>query len=114
MLDFVLRNVPDNWDEVVSYDSSYILFELHPYDKEYTKIRNLFESFEVTSIKRVQNPFQYGRFKLRHEMIRDSYVEEVRTKCFFAVILSTIKIIIFTVDTSLNIKLFYFYTYLKV
>lgn len=113
MLEFVLRNVPDDWDDVSFYDSSYKLFELHPYDKEYTKIRNLFASFEVTSIKRVQNPFQYGRFKLRQEMI-GNYVEEVRTKCFFAVLLTTIKIIIFTVDTSLNIKLFYFYTYLKV
>lgn len=80
MLSFVLSNVPSNWDRVNNYNESYILFSLQQYSLEYISIRNLFISLPVTinSIQRVQNPFQYGRFKLRQEMLRIKLV--VRNK----------------------------------
>lgn len=83
MLEFVLSKVPEDWEEVLTYDKSYILFDLHPHTVEYSRIRNLFYGFEIAYIRRVQNPFQYGRFKLRQEMLKN-YRNVVRTKYFFA------------------------------
>lgn len=74
MLEFVLANVPETWEEV-TYNESYILFDVQPYDEEYTEVQNLFTVHEIASIQRVQNPFQYGRFKIRQEML--SYRSDV-------------------------------------
>lgn len=49
-----------------------MLFNLQPDTNEYKKIADLFTStllyISINSIERVQNPFQYGQFKLRQEM----------------------------------------------
>lgn len=72
MLSFVLSNVPDEWEKISNYSKSYMLFNLQPDTNEYKKIADLFTStllyISINSIERVQNPFQYGRFKLRQEM----------------------------------------------
>lgn len=73
MLSFVLKHVPEDWEEVDDYDTSYILFDLVKHGSEYEKVAALFEGTStrlIKSIKRVQQPFQYGRFKLRQEMLR--------------------------------------------
>lgn len=78
MLSFVLENKPIEWEEVDIYNESYKTFNLQPQNHEYNKVKNMLTSIslDVNSIQRVQNPFQYGRFKLRQEMIGN--ISEVR------------------------------------
>lgn len=70
MLSFVLQNTPPEWEEV-DYSESYVLFDLRMFSSEYEDIEKLFRPslLNIKSIKRVQQPFQYGRFKLRQEML---------------------------------------------
>lgn len=83
MLSFVLSHAPQLWEEVDKYIESYALFDLSPYTQEYINVNNLFKPSLVTikSIKRVQQPFQYGRFKLRQEMLSTTF--EVKKMYFF-------------------------------
>lgn len=71
MLYFVLENKPIKWEDVKEYDESYKIFDLNPLSNEYEEVENMFKpvSLIVNTIQRVQNPFQYGRFKLRQEMV---------------------------------------------
>lgn len=72
MLPFILKNLPEEWDKDTNYNDSYKLFTLDDYSDEYRRIKQLFDQKNVKSVIRVQNPFQYGRFKLRQEMC-DTY-----------------------------------------
>lgn len=76
MVSFVLSRVPAEWKTVHEYKESFLLFELDIYSNEYQTIEQLFQptlnSININSIRRVQNPFQYGRFKLRQEMLKTS------------------------------------------
>lgn len=76
MLSFVLSNKPAEWVTVSEYNENYQLFDLHKYSKEYRNVAKMFNSTSlyVNSIKRVQNPFQYGRFKLRQDMLKTDLV----------------------------------------
>lgn len=69
MLSFVLANAPYEWDRVDRYNESYVLITLNTGTEEYRKVQRMFGCIPICSIKRVQNPFQYGRFKLRQEMV---------------------------------------------
>lgn len=72
MLRFVLSHKPDEW-VTADYNESYKLFDLDLNSEEYMNISTLFDStaHDINSIQRVQNPFQYGRFKLRQEMLNN-------------------------------------------
>lgn len=74
MLSFVLQNVPSEWESVTTYNSSYKLFDVQIHTREAEHVKAMFNStlLSINTIRRVQNPFQYGRFKLRQEMV-DSY-----------------------------------------
>lgn len=76
MLSFVLSHAPKHWEEVGDgYREGYALFDLSPNSQEYIDVINLFEPSSVTikSVRRVQQPFQYGRYKLRQEMLSTKY-----------------------------------------
>jgi len=83
MLSFVLANVPNEWETVITYNRSYILFDVQDLSSEFVHVKTMFNntSLNIKSIRRVQNPFQYGRFKLRQEMLNSSSV--VRKKFTF-------------------------------
>lgn len=72
MLSFVKDNLPDNWEDV-NYTSSYVLFTLDKYSREYQNIEAYFKGTPIHRIQRVQNPFQYGRFILRKDMMNTCY-----------------------------------------
>jgi len=84
MLSFVLQYAPKEWEEVAEYTESFILFDLGQHSQEYEEIASLFlsASLKIKSIKRVQQPFQYGRFKLRQEMLRTHTVVRIITLMF--------------------------------
>jgi hypothetical protein len=75
LLSFVMRNVPDEWEDVPVYNKSYELFTVPPglYSREYQKVEQFFHGIKIGRIQRVQNPFQYGRYMLRREMVRTNY-----------------------------------------
>ncbi|XP_025414822.1 uncharacterized protein LOC112686650 [Sipha flava] len=79
LLSFVMRNVPDEWEDVPVYNKSYELFTVPPglYSREYQKVEQFFHGIKIGRIQRVQNPFQYGRYMLRREMVRTNYEEIV-------------------------------------
>jgi len=76
MLSFVLENVPSDWESVSTYNSSYLLFDVNVLSREAANVKAMFNStsLNINTIRRVQNPFQYGRFKLRQEMINSNSV----------------------------------------
>ncbi|CAH1708978.1 unnamed protein product [Aphis gossypii] len=78
MLSFVLENVPSDWEPVSTYTKSYVLFDVQDQSVESERIKTMFNStlLNINSIRRVQNPFQYGRFKLRQEMLNNNLEEE--------------------------------------
>lgn len=70
MLPFILSNLPDEWDKNVTYnDKIYIVLHLNNYGNEYRKVKELILPHNIKCVCRVQNPFQYGRFKLRQELL---------------------------------------------
>ncbi|XP_015369355.1 PREDICTED: uncharacterized protein LOC107165568 [Diuraphis noxia] len=79
MLSFVLENVPSDWESVSTYNSSYLLFDVPDLNRESENVKTMFNStsLSINSIRRVQNPFQYGRFKLRQEMLNSNSVDTV-------------------------------------
>lgn len=68
MLTFVKDQLPKDWEEV-NYTSSYVLFTLDTYSREYQQIAAYFKGTPINRIQRVQNPYQYGRYMLRREML---------------------------------------------
>jgi len=77
MLSFVLENVPSDWESVSKYNSSYILFDVNLLSREAGNVKAMIgnsTSLNINTIQRVQNPFQYGRFKLRQEMLNSNSV----------------------------------------
>ncbi|VVC25524.1 Hypothetical protein CINCED_3A023718 [Cinara cedri] len=77
MFSFVLENLPNEWEKDVNYNESYKLFTVNDNTEEYRTVKELFTQHAIKSIVRVQNPFQYGRFKLRQEMCETYYVDTV-------------------------------------
>lgn len=71
MLNFVMNNLPEEWEEITSYTNSYVLCNVSEYTQEFKNIESYFRSSRsrIIKIQRVQNPFQYGRYMLRKEMI---------------------------------------------
>lgn len=80
MLAFVLSHKPNEW-ETIDYDkNNYKILDVDLNSPEYINIKTLFDStsLDIKSIKRVQNPYQYGRFKLKQEMTNNkSEVKEI-------------------------------------
>lgn len=72
MLQFVLSHVPDEWIDF-NYTTSYELVTLSEYEREYRNIAAYFFGKRISQIKRVQNPFQYGRYMLRKQMLKTNY-----------------------------------------
>lgn len=72
MLSCVLQLKPKEWTEV-RYTESFVLISLRSSMYEYQNLKNkYFQGItNVLSIQRVQCPFQYGRFKLRQEMLNN-------------------------------------------
>jgi len=76
MLSFVLKHLPDYWDSDVSYNAiGYVLRALSKLENpdEYQYVETMFYGANISQIIRVQNPFQYGRFMLRREMVNSAY-----------------------------------------
>lgn len=71
MLSFVLSHLPPEWEDV-DYTNNFHLFTLSMYDNEYMKVAAYFYRKTINEIVRVQNPFQYGRYMLRREMLSTS------------------------------------------
>lgn len=69
MLSFILNNLPENWEKITQYESSYASFTLDKYSEEYQKLEEYFTGTPIKCIRRIQNPYQYGRFKLKQEML---------------------------------------------
>lgn len=80
MLSFVLSHLPDEWEDIPVYKKSFYLFTLSisKNAREYQKVETYFDDIAVIQIKRVQNPFHYGRFMLRHEMVDSNYEVNIR------------------------------------
>jgi len=96
MLSFVLKHLPDYWDTNVSYTVGHVLRILSKFGNpdEYQYVETMFYGANISQIIRVQNPFQYGRFMLRREMVNSAYevstILLVRTKLpVFIGVLST-------------------------
>lgn len=85
MLQFVLSHVPDEWTDIPHYTTSYVLITLSKHDREYQTIEAHFYRNNINQIQRVQNPFQYGRFMLRKEMLETNY--EVSKHTFMIILL---------------------------
>jgi len=83
MLSFVLENLPSEWESVRTYDTSFKLFDVQVLTGESNHVKAMFNStsLSINNIRRVQNPFQYGRFKLRQEML--NFYSVVRKKYKF-------------------------------
>lgn len=72
------NNRPKEWEDAIYEDKTYHTFELSDDGESYT-ITIPFNGLIVSSIKRVQNPFQLGRFIIRKEqkMFRNESADEV-------------------------------------
>ncbi|XP_003245025.1 uncharacterized protein LOC100568766 [Acyrthosiphon pisum] len=79
MLSFVLTHLPDNWDTNVTYTASHVLCVLSRSKNagEYQFVEAMFYGANISQILRVQNPFQYGRYMLRREMLNSTYENTV-------------------------------------
>ncbi|XP_015369359.1 PREDICTED: uncharacterized protein LOC107165571 [Diuraphis noxia] len=79
MLSFVLKHLPDYWDTNVSYTVGYVLRILSKLNNpdEYQYVEAMFYGANISQIIRVQNPYQYGRFMLRREMVNSAYEDTV-------------------------------------
>lgn len=73
MLSFVLSQLPEEWDYIPEYSKSFHLFPVSKYKYEYQKVESYFYGAQINKIQRVQNPFQYGRYMLRREMLQTTY-----------------------------------------
>lgn len=73
ILSFVLSHLPDEWEDVHVYKKNYNLFTLTNQNDEYKKIETHFDGANISEIIRVQNPFHYGRYMLRREMLNTNF-----------------------------------------
>lgn len=73
MLSFVLSHLPNEWEDVPVYTKNYNLFTLFNHSDEYQKIETHFYGANISQIIRVQNPFHYGRYMLRQEMLGTNF-----------------------------------------
>lgn len=67
---------PSEWTRMCQncYSNSYLLFEVDKYSSEWNKVVACDSArHSVRSIKRVQNPFQLGLFKIQQEKRRSEY-----------------------------------------
>lgn len=76
-------NRPKEWEDAIYEDKTYHTFELSN-DGESNTITIPFNGLLVSSIKRVQNPFQLGRFIIRKEqkIFRNEIADEVSALVF--------------------------------
>lgn len=81
MYSFILDNLPVEWVKNIKYNGIYKTFELENSNSEYKMIEKIFTSSQnIIKIVRVQNPFQYGRFKIRQEMCQKTNSDYVVMK----------------------------------
>jgi len=73
MLSFVMSHLPDEWENVSVYSESFFLFTLSTHCREYQKVERYLNGASINQIQRVQNPFQYGRYMLRREILQTAY-----------------------------------------
>lgn len=73
MLSYVMSQLPEEWDKIQVYSKSFHLFPVSKYKPEYQILESYFRGAKIRKIQRVQNPFQYGRYMLRREMIQTIY-----------------------------------------
>lgn len=79
MLQSVMKyNRPIEWEEAIYEEQTFHTFELRN-DRELDTITIPFNGLLISSIKRVQNPFQLGRFIIRKEqkIFRNEIADEV-------------------------------------
>ncbi|XKL68234.1 hypothetical protein PGB90_003725 [Kerria lacca] len=70
ILEHILRDVPDTWTNlsIDKYDNKYYIETLIQDTPEYNNVAQLFpEKCRINYIKRVQNPYQLGLFKIMKE-----------------------------------------------
>jgi len=72
-LSFVLSHLPEEWQQSSYKNCNYKIFSLSRYNSEYQKVEAYFYEAHVRRIERVQNPFQFGRYMLRREMLQTNY-----------------------------------------
>lgn len=85
ILVFVMSHLPEQWDKTVQYTKSWILFPLSRHSIYYQIVKSHFHGAQISLIQRVQNPFQFGRYMLRREMIQTTY--EVCKQDFVTILL---------------------------
>lgn len=73
ILSFVLSHLPEEWQHSSYKNCSYKIFSLSHSNAEYEKVETYFYGADLRRIERVQNPFQYGRYMLRREMLQTNY-----------------------------------------
>lgn len=82
---FVMSHLPEQWDKTVKYTQSWILVPLSKHSIYFQIVKSYFNGAQISSIQRVQNPFQFGRYILRREMIQTTY--EVCKQDFVTILL---------------------------
>lgn len=73
VMDFVMTHLPEEWEPVPNCIKNKILFHLPSYCLEYQNIECHFYGAHVKRIQRLQNPFQFGRYLIRREMLQTNY-----------------------------------------
>jgi len=68
-----MSHLPDEWENVPVYSESFFLFTLSRHSREFQKVASYSNGASINEIQRVQNPFQYGRYMLRREMLQTNY-----------------------------------------
>lgn len=90
VISFVMSNLPEDWDKTTRYIKSWILLPLSIHCVHYQKVESYFYGAHISLIQRVQNPFQFGRYIIRREMIQTTY--EVRRPDFVEMLIIFIMI----------------------
>lgn len=73
LLPFVLTQIPDEWEDVPEYTTRFVSFTLYKHSREYKMVEFFFYGAPITQIQRIQNPFQFGRYVFRREMLKTTY-----------------------------------------
>lgn len=73
LLSFIMTQTPDEWEEVAEYTTRFVSFTLNKHSREYKMVESYFHGAHITQIQRIQNPYQFGRYVFRREMLKTNY-----------------------------------------
>lgn len=119
ILSFVLSHVPDEWEDVPEYTTRFVLFTLKKHSREYQTVQSYFNGAPIAVIQRIQNPFQFGRYMFRREILQTNYEVSGKNTSFslsspstysFLLNVNNFKIKnIFKISTYFFIEIFWFH-----